>query len=54
MKNHLLCLFLSLALLSSCNTSKEIIYFQDVEVNSPEAVAPPQGSDIHRSVEQGP
>mgnify|MGYP002101355799 CR=1 FL=1 len=42
MKNHLLCLFLSLALLSSCNTSKEIIYFQDVEVNSPEAVAPPQ------------
>lgn len=32
----------SLALLSSCNTSKEIIYFQDVEVNSPEAVAPPQ------------
>ena len=42
MKNHLLYLLFSLALLSSCNTSKEIIYFQDVEVNSPEAVAPPQ------------
>ena len=39
---HLLYLLFSLALLSSCNTSKEIIYFQDVEVNSPEAVAPPQ------------
>lgn len=42
MKNHLLYLFFSLALLSSCNTSKEIIYFQDVAVNSPETVAPPQ------------
>ena len=42
MKNHLLYLLFSLALLSSCNTSKEIIYFQDVEVNSPKAVAPPQ------------
>lgn len=41
-ENHLLYLLFSLALLSSCNTSKEIIYFQDVEVNSPEAVAPPQ------------
>ena len=39
---HTLYLLFSLALLSSCNTSKEIIYFQDVEVNSPEAVAPPQ------------
>ena len=42
MKNHLLHLFFSLALLTSCNTSKEIIYFQDVQVNNPEAVAPPK------------
>lgn len=31
-------MFLSLVLLSSCNTSKEIIYFQDVKVNSPEVI----------------
>lgn len=42
MKKHLSFLFFSLALLSACNTSKEVIYFQDVVVNSPEAVAPPQ------------
>ena len=42
MKNHLLYLLFPLALLSSCNTSKEIIYFQDVEVNIPKAIAPPQ------------
>ena len=42
MKKHLLYLLFSLALLTSCNTSKEIIYFQDVQVNSPEAIAPPQ------------
>lgn len=38
MKNRLLYLFFSLSLLSSCNTSKEIIYFQDVEVNRPEEI----------------
>lgn len=38
MKNRLLYLFFSWALLSSCNTSKEIIYFQDVEVNRPEVI----------------
>lgn len=38
MKNRLLYLLVSLALLSSCNTSKEIIYFQDVAVNRPEAI----------------
>ncbi len=42
MKYPLLSLLFSLALLSSCNTSKEIIYFQDVQVNNPEAVAPPK------------
>ena len=42
MKHPLLSLLFSLALLSSCNTSKEIIYFQDVQVNNPEAVAPPK------------
>lgn len=42
MKNRLLYLLFSLVSLSSCNTSKEINYFQNVEVNSPEAVAPPQ------------
>ncbi len=42
MKNHLLYLLFSLTVLSSCNTSKEIIYFQDVEVNSPQAIAPPK------------
>ena len=42
MKNRLLYLFLSLSLFSSCNTSKEIIYFQDVEVNRSETVAPPK------------
>ena len=42
MRNRLLYLFFSLSLLSSCNTSKEIIYFQDVEVNNPKVIAPPK------------
>lgn len=42
MKHLLLYLFLSVLLLTSCNTSKKIIYFQDVQVNAPVAVAPPE------------
>lgn len=40
MKHHLflLSLFLLLLLLSSCNTSKKILYFQDVVVNHPEVI----------------
>lgn len=39
MKNRFLYLLLICALFSSCNTTKEIVYFQDVVVNQPEAVA---------------
>lgn len=38
MKKHFFSLFLSMVLLTSCNTSKEILYFQDVAVNQPEAI----------------
>lgn len=46
MKKYLLSLLFSLVLLSSCNTSKKIIYFQDVRVNNPEAVAPPKNITV--------
>lgn len=42
MKNYLLCLFFYLLLFTSCNTSKKIIYFQDVEANTPVTVPPPK------------
>lgn len=42
MKNCFLYLSLSLLLLSSCNTSKRILYFQDVAVNQPEAIEVPR------------
>lgn len=38
MKNRFLTLFLGVVLLTSCNTSKEILYFQDVAVNQPETI----------------
>ena len=38
MKNRFLTLLLGLVLLASCNTSKEILYFQDIAVNQPEAI----------------
>lgn len=42
MKNCLLSLCCLLAVLSSCNTSKEIVYFQDVQINKTEMIAPPK------------
>lgn len=38
MKNRFFYLLLLLALLTSCNTSKEILYFQDIVVNDSEAI----------------
>lgn len=38
MKFHLIKLCLLCVLLVSCNTSKEIVYFQDIVVNQPEAI----------------
>ncbi len=38
MKNRFLCLLFSALLLVSCNTSKEINYFQDVALNHPEVI----------------
>lgn len=38
MKNRFLCLLFLGALLTSCNTSKNIVYFQDVAVNQPEVI----------------
>lgn len=38
MKNRFLYLLLSCVLLSSCNTSKKIVYFQDVKLNHPEMI----------------
>lgn len=37
MKKILLMAMLALAL-ASCNTSKKIVYFQDIQVNRPEAI----------------
>lgn len=38
MKFHLIKLCFLCVLLVSCNTSKEIVYFQDIVVNQPEAI----------------
>ena len=38
MKFHLIKLCFLCVLLASCNTSKEIVYFQDIVVNQPEAI----------------
>ena len=38
MKKRFLTLFLGIVLLASCNTSKEILYFQDIVVNQPEVI----------------
>lgn len=38
MKNRFFYLLLLLALLTSCNTSKEILYFQDIAVNQSETI----------------
>ena len=39
MKKRFLTLLLGIVLLTSCNTSKEIIYFQDIVVNQPETIS---------------
>ena len=38
MKKQFLTLLLGIMLLTSCNTSKEILYFQDIVVNQPEVI----------------
>ena len=38
MKNRFLTLLFLAVSLVSCNTSKEILYFQDIAVNQPEAI----------------
>lgn len=38
MKIHLIKLCFLCVLLASCNTSKKIVYFQDIVVNQPEAI----------------
>ena len=38
MKKRFLTLLLGIMLLTSCNTSKEILYFQDIVVNQPEVI----------------
>ena len=39
MKKRFLSMFLMAVLLMSCNTSKEILYFQDINVNQPEVIS---------------
>ncbi|MGM9697692.1 MAG: polysaccharide biosynthesis/export family protein [Prevotella sp.] len=39
MKKYLLCVVILVGMLSSCNTSEKILYFQDVVVNKPEVIA---------------
>lgn len=46
MKNRFLTLFLGVVLLASCNTSKEILYFQDVAVNQPETIEGARGITV--------
>ena len=39
MKSQLFFLILAVFLLSSCNTSKEIVYFQDINIDQPEEIS---------------
>ena len=39
MKKRFLSMLLMAVLLMSCNTSKEILYFQDINVNQPEVIS---------------
>lgn len=38
MKNRFLIYLFAIVLFTSCHTSKEILYFQDIAVNQPEAI----------------
>ncbi len=38
MTNRFLTFLLGIVLFTSCNTSKEILYFQDIVVNQPEVI----------------